>query len=63
MRKNYHGFVGTTIQDGADVVFHFCLYFLMELTGEALFLEELARGLVCEISERWLEFPVEELIS
>ena len=35
----------------------------MELTTEALFLEELARSLVCEISQRWLEFPLEEVIG
>ena len=35
----------------------------MELTTEALFLEELARGWVCEISQRWLEFTLEEVIG
>ena len=35
----------------------------MELTTEALFLEELGRGLVFEISQRWLEFPLEEVIA
>ena len=35
----------------------------MELKIEALFLEELARGLVCEISQRWLEFSLEEVIG
>ena len=35
----------------------------MELKTEALFLEELARGLVCEIAQGWLEFPLEEVIG
>ena len=35
----------------------------MELKTEALFLEELARGLVCEIAQGWLEFPLEEVID
>ena len=35
----------------------------MELTIEGLFLEELARGLVFEIAEGWLEFPLEEVIG
>ena len=35
----------------------------MELTTEALCLEELARGLVCEIPRGWLEFPLEEVIG
>ena len=35
----------------------------MELKTEALFLEELARGLVCEIAQRWLEFSLEEVIG
>ena len=35
----------------------------MELTTEALFLEELARDLVCEIAQGWLEFPLEEGIG
>ena len=35
----------------------------MELATEALFLEELARGLVCEIAQGWLEFPLEKVIG
>ena len=34
----------------------------MELTPEALFFEELARGLVSKIAQEWLEFPLEEVI-
>ena len=35
----------------------------MELTTEALFLEALARGLVCKTAQGWLEFPLEEVIG
>ena len=35
----------------------------MELTTQALFLEELAQGLVTEIAQGWLEFPLEEVIG
>ena len=35
----------------------------MELTTEALFLEELPRGLVCKIAQGWLGFPLEEVIA
>ena len=35
----------------------------MELTTEALFLEELARGLVCEIVQGWLQFSLEEVLG
>ena len=35
----------------------------MELTTEIFFLEELARGLVCEIAQGWLEFPLEEVFG
>ena len=35
----------------------------MEVTSEALYLEELARRLVCEIPQGWLEFPLAEVIG
>ena len=35
----------------------------MELTTEALFLEELAKGLVSEIDQGCLEFSLEEVIG
>ena len=35
----------------------------MELTTEALSLEKLGKSLVCEISQEWLEFPLEEVIG
>ena len=38
-------------------------YLPMELTTEALYLEELARGLVCEIFQGWLEFSLEKVIG
>ena len=42
---------------------HIVGIYLMELTTEALFLKELARGLVCEIAQGWLEFPLEKVIG